>query len=286
MYGGFMPRQVADYAGARGNISITDALRLSSDRYAIQIKKDGAYCAVRLDHAGRVAQITSRTGADFGRVADSFRGIQLGLPGSVYVGEIEGHTERGRGDAERRGFAKVHLFDILRHGDVDVSSQAYRTRRDLLYRAHSELALPENRDEWCYRRSAYRTRRGRFSRYPLDWTRFEVVPQVAPARCSEWWDMAIADEIEGLVVVDLNAPLGRARAKRKLKPVDTIDGRVVEVKKSSVRVQTFGGVLSVSKGRHELCVGSVVSIAYSGRYASGEPKFCRIERVRTDIMAA
>lgn len=282
-----MPRQVADYAGARGHISITDALKLSSDRYAIQPKMDGAYCAVRLDHAGRVAQITSRTGADFGRIANSFRGIQLGLPGSVYVGEIEGHTERGRGDAEARGWSKVHLFDALRIGDRDVSRECYQERRDAILRAYSELASPEHHDgDWDYRRGAFRGRNGRWRTHPLDFRRFSVVPQVAPSRASEWWEQALEDQLEGLVVVDLRAPLGRARAKRKCKPWDCIDGRVVEVKKSSVRVQTFGGILSVSKGRHDLHVGSVVSIAYSGRYASGEPKFCRIERVRTDIMAA
>lgn len=65
---------------------------------------DGAYARVHLDRRGRVERILARREQEFPRsIVGPLVGAFLGWPDSVYVGELEAHTEAGNRAAATRG---------------------------------------------------------------------------------------------------------------------------------------------------------------------------------------
>jgi hypothetical protein len=97
------------------------------------------------------------------------------------------------------------------------------------------------------------------------------------------WDRAQVGQVEGLVAVDLDAPIGRRRAKLKCKPTASIDAVVVATGKGAARVSWRGHSFVASAVGRQLELGQVVEIAVDGWYErSVQPKFARIVRARAD----
>lgn len=265
---------VTAYAGAVGRLDIAQVSRLSPSRYCVQPKIDGCYAEVHCGADGRVERILSRTGRE---LESSLIGIQA-MPGHcVLVGELEAHTEAGIAAAGARGYQSLHLFDIIMPG-------TYRERRDHLWRGQSMVASDQGRLSQRRDRSGrYHDSGGHFSAFsPTDWRRFPIVESLPVASACDLWDQARTGQIEGFVVVDLDAPLARRNAKRKVKPIDTLDCLVLAADARVATLRTFGREFLCACNGLDLLPGDHVAVHHNGWYASGEPRFPRIDRKRTE----
>jgi hypothetical protein len=119
---------------------------------------------------------------------------------------------------------------------------------------------------------------------PRDWRLTPIVEQHSIAKASELWSLATSGQIEGLVLVDQAAPLGKRGAKRKVKPTDTLDATVVSADSKAVRVVWAGHSFMLGQTKAQAKPGDVVEVKYDGFYECRViPKFARIVRVRNDL---
>lgn len=285
------------YCGARGRATLASADRLSS-RWAVQLKYDGAYAEVHTDKAGKAKQVLSRTGRPYGAVVHQLKGQIIGPPNSILIGEGTWHTEAGIRIATRDRHTSVFLFDALSIDGQDLASEPYGVRRNLLWRAHAELEQHwPGRDWWRDRKgNRHRTDDGQFTNQCVatHWARAPIVEQLPASETWRLWSRVGRGGIEGLVLVNLDAPAGRRRSKLKLKPAETIDASVYELDDRRATV-TWNGphgmanvddVFTVGIGSRRLVVGDIVEIEHEGFYESGlrlTPRFPRIIRVRLDL---
>lgn len=276
------------YAGAAGRIEITKVLRLDPRRYAVAEKIDGCYAHVHLGGQGRIERVFARSGEAFPRkLLGDLVGCQVGAPDSVLVGELEAWTEAANRAATARGFRVIHLFDAIRVAGRYLAREPYQDRRDALWRSQSWAenfgpGLPYQRDR---RGMAHEQGSGRFCQaIPRDWRRTPIVEQLAPARAGELWERAQVGQAEGLVVTALDAPIGRRGAKRKAKPLRSIDATVVGVGRSCAQVTWAGGSFFVSCAGRQLERGQVVEVVHESFYErTGQPRFARLARARADL---
>lgn len=253
------------YAGATAPITIGDALKLDGS-WACQPKKDGFYVEVHLDARGRVDILALRNGGEVAPVfAHDLVGLHAGEPHAVLIGELEAHTEASEAAIAARGYPLVHLFDLAHDGYRDVSAQPYSVRRDALHRMQVE------REEW--------------TGTPIG-QRFPIVPQYSIAQVGRWFRDALDAGDEGLVLVNVNAPLGARACKKKLKRIDTLDALITFGPDSWGYWAVHNGVkfiVAKSKKAPDVGPGSVVEIAFEGFLKSGQPKHPRIIRRRPDL---
>lgn len=279
--------------GARGRTTLEATARLGP-RWAVQPKLDGVVVRVRLDAQGRCAGLLSRGGANLGAgPGRSLMGARLGWSNSVLIGELEAWTERSIRAVRTRGYTLLHLFDIERaEGGRFVGRDTYRARRDLLWRMQSEIVNLAGEVPWVRdaEGDAHSRLTGRYVEgHPTDWRLAPIVPQVPTARIDEAWGRWGPDsDGEGLVVVDLDAPLGGRRSKLKIKATDELDCTVVSVGRTAVRLEWRGHLFAVSKrGDMSLTVGEIVSVAHEGwQEKSVRPRFARLVRRRPDLLAS
>ena len=282
------------YVGATRLVSPEAGLSLTA-AWAWQPKLDGCYAVARLDSAGRIASVTSRTGRELPEGADLL-GLLAGQPDSVVVGELEAHTEAGASAAARQGYRRLHLFDALRADGVDLSALPYVERWGALHRMQSVLEGDGAARVESWHHDGYGRPHGPSGRFcrrvPVDLRRLPIVPLLrSPSDARQPWRQVEAGALEGLVAVRLDAPAGRRDSKRKIKLTDTLDCRVVAVSPRVVRVAARGGSTqrawrdrpTFAVGASGLRVGQVVEVAHHGYYATGEPRFPRVVRERTDL---
>lgn len=288
---------IVTYVGA-GSLLVPSAAFDLGRGWAWQRKEDGVYGEARLDGAGRVASVVSRNGREVAE-ARELLGIVAGPPGSVLVGELDAHTEAGNATARAAGYRCLRLFDCLALGGEDVRGLSYLDRWGALHRAQSwaegeGLARASTwEDDAATGRAHAVDGSGRFCRrVPMDLRRFPVVPLMrSAAEAREAWRSVEDGAAEGLVAVRLDAKAGARGSKRKVKITDTIDARVVEVGAGCARVATRAGSTqrawrdrpSFTVAADGLRVGAVVEVAHHGYYASGEPRFARVVRARSDV---
>lgn len=286
-------RNAIDYAGAVGRLDLSSVSGLGS-RYAVQPKIDGAYCRIHLDSQGCIDRIYSRTGREFGDgQIEDLRGCRIGTPRAELVGELEGHTEAGRRVAARRGYQIIHLFDALRIDGEYLGHAPYRDRRDAMWRMQSILVEHDPDRQWYSDRegNAHDIATGDYCRrIPRGWRRAAIVPQLAAAQADTMWaDHVAGGDAEGLVVVALDAPVGKRGAKRKVKVADTIDAVCLSVDRGGALMRWMAAGVSFAIGHRrgvELRPGMIYEIACDGFYEStSEPRFARLVRCRTDLLA-
>lgn len=271
------------YAGALGRVTLAQAQRLG-EGYAVQPKIDGQYVELHLDGSGLVDRVISRGGRE---IKCDLIGLRAGLPGSVLVGELEAHTERGRAAARRRGWANCHLFDAIRAGARDVSTDPYRMRRDWLYRGWAACDCLTAPSDTYLTRSAGRLRARTTGRFlppqSAERNRFPIVTQRPIGEASELYDSVLDAGGEGIVIVALDAPIGKRGAKRKCKPRDSIDAKVIARDARSAMMLWERGTFAVGIGQKDVAVGQIWEVTHEGYYATGEPRFARLTRLRSDL---
>lgn len=274
-----------DYAGAVGRLSLRDLERLDRRRFAVQPKIDGQYVRVTLDDRGRIRHLISRTGRVL--AAGDLAGAFIGWPRSEVVGELESHTEAGTRWADSRGWRAVHLFDAIRAGGEYLGRRPYSERYAALHRMRAEVEQLVRDRPWIddARGDAHDLRSGRYCRrVPKGWRRAPIVPKHSLSDVDELWHDVERGELEGLVVCALDAPIGARRAKRKVKPTDTIDATVIDADARSAVLEFGGQIFAVGRGRHDLRSGQRVEVAHDGWYErDATPRFARIVRVRHDL---
>ena len=264
------------YCGATGRMGIKGVSKLSPDRYRLQIKHDGVYVRIHTDWSGRVCRVLSRYHRKL-KAGDDLLGIKV-VPGpAILIGELEAHTEAGIAARDAKGYSNVHLFDII-------TNARYEERLDYLWRGVAQTRTPQNMAHTTDSRGNHKGPDGRFIEKagPKDWRRFSIVETLPLTAADELWDRALAEDIEGLVVVNMKSKLRSRNAKRKVKPVDTLDCVVVRACKSAAILRTFGGVFTVSCKGLNLDDGDTVEVMHNGYYKSGVPRFPRIVRKRTE----
>jgi ATP-dependent DNA ligase len=284
-------RSITDYTGASGKLAIEKVGKLDPRRYAVQVKHDGCFAQVHTDRHGRIERILSRTGEELGQaVTGDIMGCLVSAPHSVLHAELTAMTEAGRREAQALGHTQLHVFDAIRVGGTYLAREPYRTRRDWLMRAHAEAQLqsPDNGKPWTFDQQgrAHKRSNGRYmAPTPRDWRRATPVEMLPLSAAGDLWERAQVGEIEGLVVVALDAPVGRKGSKRKVKPTDGIECVVVEVDARRAGLYWAAAQLHFVCGRggHDLSAGQVVEVTSNGFYDTGLPKFPRIARIRSDL---
>lgn len=280
-----------DYAGATGRLGIDQVLEIGAG-YAVQEKRDGAYARIHLDARGRIANVFSRAGVPFpaAQWAD-LRGALVGAPHAELVGELDAHTEAGAAAAARDGL-RIHLFDVIHDGRRRLVDRPYRERYRSLVWMQAEAASRAECSWWQDENHGTRDRAtGRWSREALGPGGIALAPPLElhrPAAARQLWERAVAGELEGLVVVALDAPLGARRAKRKCKPRETLDARVVAVDRKAAILEAGPVRFTVSAraiADRDLKPDDVVEVAHEGWYSSGVPRFARLLRLRSDLGA-
>lgn len=280
-----------DYAGAgsQGRLTIADAVRLGRNWMA-QPKVDGCYVHVHTDRAGKIERVLSRSGAVLSRkIVGGLLGAFVSWPDSVLCGELEAHTEAGNRAARARGWRAVHVFDAVRVGGRYLAREPYRARRDALLRAQSEVVNLAEERSWT-RVEGLRGRDKETGRYVLaaeeGWRLCPVVDQVPVARAGGLWDGVQAGQGEGLVLVNINAPMGRRNSKRKLKPVSTLEAVCIKADGAGALLHWIAGDKLFVVGAKGLEEGRVFEVLHDGFYDSGEPRFARVVRERMDLQPA
>lgn len=280
------------YAGAKGRIDLASITKLGS-RYALVPKSDGAYATIMTDKTGRISSIITRSGELLSpSLMSEFSGIHWS-PSSVLVGEIELWTEASNRAAAMRGYRMIHLFDAQRIDGEDLTRLAYRARRDALMRAESRIVQDDLDRPWIEdsEGDAHDPKTGRYkARVPRSWRRIRVLPQLAVSQLdtamADWIDGQTTGPVEGLVVVALDACLGKPGAKKKCKPTSTIDAVVTSLDERAMSVFWMAGGISLALGRPsslDIKPGDVVEVLHEGFTDSGIPKFARAMRPRPDM---
>jgi hypothetical protein len=270
------------YAGARGRLELAAAP--TSSRFAVQPKHDGQYAVAHTDRAGAIFAVTARSGRE---ISTDLVGVDTGCPWSELVGEYSGHTEAGRRRAAHHGHDDLVVFDASRLDGRRLDAEPYRARRDLLYRARGRAMDVDDRP-WSDDRSGNaHDASGQFCRrIPVGWRRLPIVEQ-QPARELEnlWADQVGQGDVEGIVVVDLEAPIGRRGAKRKIKPLRDIDATVVRVgrRRATLHWLAAGKLFTVGTASKRLSVGQIWAVTHDGFYDDGTPRFARLQRHRYDL---
>lgn len=268
-----------NYAGAGAPLKLEDARALVAKGWGVQPKMDGGYTELHTDRTGRVRRILGRSGQAIPLALSSHLvGAWVGWPESVLIGEIEAYTERGNAAFESSGYRSVWLFDCAQADGRSIAREPYHVRREILYRMQSEVVAEAERS-WTPV-AGMRGRENRSGRYvkamPEDWRLTPIVPWVG---LEEGWARARAGEIEGVVLVDPGASLGKRGGKRKLKPVETVDGTVLHAGKSVVVFVPGYGTLKMGRRGLEVREGEVVEIGVE----SGM-RFPRLLRARPDLV--
>jgi hypothetical protein len=271
----------------------------------VQLKYDGAYTELHTDKYGAPRHVLSRTGRPYGARVHRLKDQIIGPPDSILIGEGTWHTEAGIRVAARDGHTSVHVFDALIIDGRDLEAEPYRVRRDLLWRTRATLQDQcPGRDWWrdC-RGNVHTTDDGRFTAHhgPVNWGRAPIVEQFPARETEELWSRISELGVEGLVIVNRDAPVGRRGSKLKLKPRETLDGCIYQldkpdrhgvVKRASITwngphgVAHLDDMFTVGLAGHKLVVGDIVEIVHEGFYESGvrlTPRFPRIVRLRLDL---
>lgn len=273
------------YAGPTGKTAHQRASRLSS-RWVVQPKIDGQYVHLHTDRSGKIFAVTSRTGRE---IETGLVGVQTGAPYSVLCGELEAHTEAGIRAAETAGYQSCHLFDVVQLDGRLWASRSYRARRDALLSAVAR-EWDRSRDTPWHDDARQRAHdaRGRFCRrVPRGWRRLPVVEQRPVAQLdAAWADWVTYTGGEGVVLVNLDAPIGARRAKLKLRDVDTLDATVLAVSKRRCTLAYGGAIFSLGVNGHSLAVGDLVEVTHHGWHESSvTPRHARVTRIRTDLQS-
>lgn len=271
--------------GASGRITLELAASLPWQRFAAMEKKDGAHAKIRTDPAGQVASVVSRNGRPFApSECAHLLGVQTGLPSAQLAAELEAHTEAGIAARTARGYALAHLFDLLALDGRSLAPLPYEQRYAALHRGQALAEQSGRLGPAVDHRGDAHDAQGRYmANVPRD---VRLLPIVRLARgrgaIARTYEEVIAEGGEGVVVVDLTAPLGKRGAKKKLKPVTEIDAVVLASDRHAATVAYRGRTFHVATTRQPQ-PGEVVEILHDGVYASGEPRFARVTRVRTDL---
>ena len=167
--------------------------------YVIEAKVDGMWCELTVGDPARGIphQLNSRDGT-----TDPISGSNLGdihiqpiplPPGSIIIGELEAATEWATEQAQKRGFRRLHLFDIyLIMGGFHLQNFAWKERYELLRSLLVDL-------KWWKDES-------RFTMVPLGTEKFE-----------RFYDSAIEGGYEGVVLKPTESLYRTTRSDRKTK---------------------------------------------------------------------
>lgn len=170
------------YVGPKVQVQPTELARYDAlGTYAAEGKLDGHWCEVKTSDAGKVASLTGRSGNVFsGEKIAGLIGLDIGLPNTCIVGELEAGTEAATlrtPDGKHRFYA----FDVATLFGNDTRSLPYEKRRELL-----ELAVT--------------------GKSP----RFTLVRRVTSGFV-EFYNEVVASGGEGLVLKKLGRPYGTGK---------------------------------------------------------------------------
>jgi hypothetical protein len=276
--------KLTGYTGPTSRLCASRAGHLGHD-WVLQVKVDGMYAKAFTNREGRIVRMLSRTGKPIrGDEARDLLGCRILPCAGIVTGELEAHTPVGVKAAAARGYPLLHLFDCLAlEGQGSLLERPYNERRAALY--HAWVA---NADAQGIHRGPGWDERGKFCTYiPRGHERAPILP-VHPVRRFDalWQDEVESGRAEGLVAVSWTAPVGVRRAKRKIKPYDSVDCIVLEDLGSKLAVRSFRGEFVVQwAGKRRFRRGEVIAVRHDGFYDSGVPRFARMDRVRTDLAA-
>ena len=287
-------RIATDYAGPTARLKRERGLALDPKRYGWMPKVDGAYCRLTTAGSGRIASAMTRECRPLTEWCRHLLCRAVGLSDSVLYGEFEAHSESGARASSARGEAWIHLFDCSRVMGRNVSSLPFAERYGWLHRW--QAAEESGADGTWQLDAGYRphdTATGRFARTTAAAIRaLPIVPLVRTRGAAQdlWTSYVTRGGGEGLVAVNLSAPLGKRSAKVKIKATETIDAVVVRHDRGGAVLSYAGhAFVVVCRGavNSQLAPGVVVEVAHDGWYeTSVTPRFARILRVRTDLMPA
>jgi len=283
-----------DYAGPRGRLRSVDQLaKLDPKKWVVQRKLDGCYAHVHTDAHGSIFAVTSRTGRE---LQSDLTGTNLHVPHAEIAGELAGHTEAGLRRRETLGYDEFSAFDLVALDGRSLAHEPYRVRRDQLLRArgHSQFRSAQRAtfDDDLGRAHHYDgPLRGKYAkRIPKGWGRVPVVQNHPLSQAEELYEQAqspISDfASEGIVIANLDAPLGKRRSKLKLKPADGLDVTVISVepKRLIVHWSNADQYFVVGRAGHDVQRGQTIEVLHEGFYDDGIPKFPRLHRIRHDLL--
>lgn len=265
------------YAGATKAVTLAEAKRLDG-RWAVQRKHDGIYVQAHLDAQGRLCRVLMRSGAEVSRqYAGHLYGALLGSPHADLVGELDAMTEAGEA-AARVGPRRLHLFDLLHTGVRSTVREPYAARRrelEAMLARVAELAPDDSHVPAPWRK--YR------DPVPPGYRLCPVVAQRPMSELADAWEQVLAEDLEGIVLVDTAAPVGARSCKLKLKPIDQIDAEVVHVSRTTVTVRWRDHYVNVNRSKLCPSVGEVVSLHHNG-FQGSIPRHARIVAARRDLV--
>jgi len=280
---------VSSYTGPQSRLALSRASKLGRN-WLLMRKIDGCYVEVHTGDDGAITRLISRTGREY-RDANAL--AMLGcviMPGrSVLCGELEAHTEAGLAAAAARGYPLVHLFDALKIGGIQLADAPFAERDAALWRAWTANADRQGADRHWYDDRKGRAHKpgqwGCCKRVPLGYKRAPILETYGTHRLGELWDdVVLPGHAEGLVAVNRTAPVGPKRAKRKIKPHDTMDCIVLELFPKRILLRSFRGEFTCQWRGKRLHRGQVVAVRHDGFYADERtPRFPRVDRARLDI---
>jgi len=287
------------YAGATSPLPLEKALKLGSG-WGFMPKKDGSYVELATDARGRISSMVFRTGAQLERDEhDDLMGMAIGLPMSSLVGELEVYTEHAVMTVKGKRRRHLHLFDMLRHVGEYVAREPFSERYRRMMQWHSAISAGTTDGTWY--ESIGGAKDSATNEYvqsaKVNLRRLPLVPLATGSGALEelWRSEVQVGGGEGIVAVNLDAPIGARASKRKCKRHDTLDAQVVSIEDGAVRVLWAGEIVRIrcvrwlpaiqeAMARTGRCI---VEVKSDGVYWTGRvvPKHARITRIRYDLTA-
>ncbi len=298
---------LVDYAGPIQRLTLDKAERFAAKGWAFMPKVDGSYVELSTDATGRISRMVFRTGTQLDRGEhDGLLGLSIGLPLSTLVGELEVYSEHAvrtvegveverDGKVRRipgRGVRHLHVFDMVRHVGQYVAREPFSVRYGRILQWKSAVEAGETYGRWYedHTGRAHDSITGDFVQHARkNLVRLPIVPIAAGKAGLEtlWQSHVEAGGGEGLVAVDLTAPIGRRGAKRKIKHHDYPSVTIVEVGPTGVRALFGSEVFRIPAMRlvrqGAVNVGEIWDVKADGFTDRGLPRFARLVRCRPDL---
>lgn len=125
--------RIKEYVGPEIQIHPDDLYRYENDNWIAEEKRDGSWAYLKTDDEGIVRKVVGRTGIDFNRSdVKGIKGVNLGLPNSIIIGELETGSQASTKLHRVHGFRRFHVFDFYQLKGENTTLLNYNLRRKLV----------------------------------------------------------------------------------------------------------------------------------------------------------
>jgi len=128
---------IKSYSGPKVQIQPEELAAYDNGRWSCEEKHDGHFCEITTDDQGTIVSLIGRSGKTFTNSnVQEFTNLNIGIPNSVFVSELEAGTEASRRKNDALGHSRLIVFDVVRllgQSTVDLPNSQRRALLELAF---------------------------------------------------------------------------------------------------------------------------------------------------------